>query len=166
MIVGCTRSDMEIGSIRTKTGRFTGLRTRGESDLRAIMEIYAVYCPIRYVVVPVRATVGIRSLYPARVREAVSAAHLRGAEGALRRHVPCPSKRVERDVRNGVPRLPARPPVCIKVSATSSQPCVIALRSKQFAKNGRHSDRSTLRQHLNPSASGYDQDLAEVVRWT
>ena len=31
-IVGCTRSDMEIGSIRTKTERSTGLRTRGESE--------------------------------------------------------------------------------------------------------------------------------------
>jgi hypothetical protein len=72
------------------------------------MEIYAVYCPIRYVVVPVRATVRIRSLCLARVREVASAAYSRGVEGALRKRVPCPSTRAESDVRNDVPRLPAR----------------------------------------------------------
>ena len=142
-----------------------------------------------YVVVAVRATVRIRSLCLARVREVASAAYSRGVEGALRKHVPCPSIRVESDVRNGVPRLPARLSVCVKgvgdlESTRRSPQCDVAklhtmgpaeaflvailYAGCHFCRKSTHNDYepSTLRQNLDPSTIRHHQDLAEVVRRT
>ena len=147
--------------------------------------------PLRgiYVVLPVRATVRISSSCLPRVRDVASAAYSRGVEGALGKRVPCPSTRVERDVRNGVPRLPARLPLCIKgvsdlESTRRSPQCDVAklhttgpseaflsqfyTQDATFVANPRIAitSRSALRQHLDPSTIEHHQDLAELVRWT